>query len=311
MTSPRIDTKGERGTCVSSQLEALRQETRTWPKQAVIRQNLQCFLPEFDQEQAEYWTAVSRLNAIFAAKNVPLKTIKSIRCYPYVDSNIDIIVEKKQWRLLSDAICERSWRKPRLDELLEQTFVEPYKLKYKATAGDLAAAHFYAGVRWRYAAPFRLSGIDPGLLWRRLPEDYRDTVRSPDDLNILVPTDEFDMVIQAAHVTIENYRLTIGEIIHIGSTLAKPGFDRARMDEIARCLGLTPCVSAINDMASRYFAERADGPFPHKPLDIPISVILTSHVSYGLKSGPLGLVRAFLSLAWYPLMRIGRKVLGR
>ena len=159
MTSPRTTPKASEvpASAVGSSAPS---ETRTWPKQAVIRQNLQCF-SEFDQEQAEYWTAVSRLNAIFAAKNVPLKTIKSIRCYPYVDSNIDIIVEKKQWRLLSDAICERSWRKPRLDELLEQTFVEPYKLKYKATAGDLAAAHFYAGVRWRYAAPFRLSVIDP------------------------------------------------------------------------------------------------------------------------------------------------------
>lgn len=296
---------------MSDKLEQLREETKTWPTHAVIRQNLQCFLPEFDRDQDEYWTAMSELNAIFAAKGVPFATIKSIRSYPYVDSNIDIIVEKRQWRVLSNAVCERTWRKPRIKEFLEQTFVEPYKLKYKALTSDLAAAHFYAGVRWRYVAPFRLDGIGPDLLWRRLPDDYHDLVRSPDDLNILVPTDEFDIVIQAAHVTIENYRLTIGEMIHIGETLAKPGFDRARMERIAHHLGLTLCVTAINDIASRYFDERAEGPFPQKPLDIPIGVILQSHLRYGLKTGPLGLARAALSLTWYPVMRIGRKMLGR
>lgn len=296
---------------MSDQLQQLRKETETWPKHAVIRQNLQCFLPEFERDQDNYWTAMSGLNAIFAANGVPLATIKSIRSYPYVDSNIDIIVDKRQWRMLSNAVCERTWRKPRIKEFLEQTLVEPFKLKYKAIAGDVAAAHFYAGVRWRYAAPFRLDGIDPDLLWRQLPDDYRDLVRSPDDLNILVPTDEFDIVIQAAHVTIENYRLTLGEMIHIGETLAKPGFDHARMEKIARHLGLMTCVTAINDIASRFFKEQADGQFPQKPLDIPMSVVLRSHFRYGLKTGPLGLARAMLSLTWYPVMRIGRKMLGR
>lgn len=296
---------------LDTQLEGLREQTKAWPEHAVIRQNLQCFLPEFAQQQDEYWTAMSKLNSVFTAKGVQLKTIKSIRSYPYVDSNIDIIVEKRQWRKLSSAVCEQSWRKPRLKEFFEQTLVEPFKLKYKSINNDLAAAHFYAGVRWRYISPFKLDGLDPALLWRSLPGAYREFIQSEGNLNIMVPTEEFDMVIQAAHVTTENYRLTIGEVIHIRDTLDGPGFDREKMDLIAHALGLSYCVKAICEIATRYFEDRPDALFSQKPISLEFNLVLRSHLQYGLKTGPIGLARAILSLAWFPVMKVGRKFLGR
>jgi hypothetical protein len=299
------------GAKVNDKFAQLREEVKNWPRHAVIRQNLQCFMPDFHEEQSKYWSSMAGLNSIFSSMGTKFRTIKSIRSYPYVDSNIDIIVEKSEWVSLSNQVVQRSWRKPRFKEFLEQTLVEPYKLKYQSVLGDLAAAHFYGGVRWRYVKPFNLKGIDGDHLWHELPEEYRRLVQSPDDGNILVPTEEFDMVIQAAHVTIENYRLTIGEVFHIRDTLSKPDFNRERMEAIARTLGLDYCVAAICNIASCYFDQRTAGPFPQKPIYIPFRVILGSHLRYGLKTGPLGLIRAMASLTWYPIMRIGRIMLGR
>jgi len=292
-------------------IEELREQTKNWPNHAIVRQNLQCFLPEFPRQQDEYWIAMSKLNKIFAAQGVQFKTIKSIRSYHYVDSNIDIIVEKRQWRALSDAVCEQHWRKPQFKEFLEQTLIEPFKLKYKAINSDLAAAHFYAGVRWRYLAPFTFDGLDQALLWRRLPDAYDELAQVKDNLNILVPTKEFDMVIQAAHVTTENYRMTIGEVIHIRDTLAGSDFDYAKMERISQALGLSYCTKAVCKIATGYFEDKSGEAYPQKPMPLRFTLVFHSHLQYGLKTGPVGLVRAMFSLTWFPVMKIGRKLLGR
>ncbi|UYH56083.1 hypothetical protein N6L26_05900 [Qipengyuania sp. SS22] len=292
-------------------LEQISSDVRTWPEDAVARQNLQYLLPKFAEDNREYWTGIHRLAEVFADCGVQFITIKSIRSYPYVDSNIDIIVSQKDWRKLSAAVTRQTWRKPNWKEFLEQTLVEPFKLKYKAIDNVLPAAHFYGGVRWRYATPFMLDRVDPALLWRELPEQYGNPENPDAKSQILVPTDEFDMVIQVAHVTIENYRLTIGEMVHISETLKKPGFDHARMDVIAKALGLSYCLKAICDLAMSEFSHGRSPALDRKPMRIPFGVIAKSHLQYGVATGAAGLLRATASLAWYPVMRVGRKILGR
>ena len=292
-------------------LEQIGREVRAWPADSVARQNLQYLLPEFEKEHREYWTGMHRLSQIFDECGVQFTTIKSIRAYPYVDSNIDIIVSGKDWRRLSAAVTRQTWRKPNLREFLEQTLVEPFKLKYKPIDGVLPAAHFYGGVRWRYATPFRLDRVNPDWLWRPLPEQYSDPEHPGASSKIFVPTEEFDVVIQVAHVTIENYRLTIGELVHISETLAKPEFNLARTQAIAKALGLSYCLKAVCDLATSQFADGHTPSLDRKPMAIPFSVILKSHLQYGFANGIDGFVRAMASLTWYPVMWLGRKILGR
>lgn len=292
-------------------LDQIGGEVRTWSEDSVARQNLQYLLPKFDKDNREYWIGMHRLARIFEECGVQFTTIKSIRAYPYVDSNIDIIVSQKDWRRLSNAVTRETWRKPNLKEFLEQTLVEPFKLKYKAINNNLPAAHFYGGVRWRYAMPLKLERVDPAWIWRTLPEQYADPENPKAKSKILVPTEEFDLVIQAAHVTTENYRLTIGELVHISETLKKPSFNRDRMEKIGKALGLSYCLMAICDIATSQFADGRTPAINRKPLRIPFGVIAKSHFEYGVATGITGFLRAMASLTWYPVMRLGRKILGR
>ena len=252
-----------------------------------------------------------KLAKIFHESGVRFATIKSIRSYPYVDSNIDIIVSRKDWRRLSAAVTRQTWRKPNLKEFVEQTLIEPFKLKYKSVDSDLPAAHFYGGVRWRYVAPLKLDRINPAWIWRALPQQYADPENPEVSSKILVPTEELDMVIQAAHVTMENYRLTIGELVHISETLKNPGFDQARMETIAKELGLSYCLKSICHLATNQFANGRTPELEYRPMRIPFGIIAKSHLHYGVATGFTGFLRAMASLMWYPVMRLGRKILGR
>ena len=277
----------------------------------ITRQNLQCLLAEFDDRQEEYWSTLSQLNTIFQGAGVTLKTIKSLRSYPYIDSNVDIIVDKADWRMLSAEIQRKVWRKPTIGEFLEQTSIEPYKLKYQPLKKGLVAAHFYGGIRWRYCTPFNLKNFDPALLWREVPIPSSADTSATSIPTITVPTHELDIAIQCAHIATENYRITLGEIIHIDSVLNSPDFDHDVLQAISNDLGLSRCVKGICEIARAERDSSKAGELPAKPRQLSFLFMLRVHLDYGLNNGIFGLFRAMTSLLWFPVMRMGRLILGR
>lgn len=277
----------------------------------IVRQNMQCLLSDFDTKDHEYWSTLSILNKIFKDSGITLKTIKSVRSYPYIDSNVDLIVSLSDWKMLSLAVRKKYWRKPTISEAIEQSSIEPFKLKYQPKKGGLVAAHFYGGIRWRYCKPLIIRNIEENLLWRQVPIPLKKDSKLSDHSNIVIPTKEYDLVIQCAHIAIENYRITIGEIIHITHLVGNPEFDHNLAENIASQLGLSYCVKKIVEISKIERARLRTGKIPHLPIQIGFLTLLKMHLYYGIKTGIIGFIGSFASLTWFPIMRVGRLLLKK
>lgn len=171
----------------------------------------------------EFWTTA--LAGLDACEELGVRAIllKSIRVYPYSDSNVDVLVPAASLKSVEQRLRELGWLAPGTWDSVEQAMVERRKRKLPPgprLPSDHLAIHLYGGLSWRYQDDlgFQLRGLT-----REVPVDWVApagiAARHP-GRRVAVLSADAELVVQAAHVCFENYRLTLGEAVHICGLVA-------------------------------------------------------------------------------------------
>jgi len=190
-------------------------------------------------DHGAFWSTIARLADELRQMGLPPIFIKCARDYPYCDSNVDLLVPRRRLREVARRLWASDWLKPELWDAFEQLLIERAKLKLPSRTPGLVTAHLYGGVSWRYQGDIGLLRLDGT---QANPEhlsqvEVADCVPEGTSIEpsaartkVWLPSDESEMVMQAAHIAYENFRITIGEALHFRlMVLRAPGaLDSAR-----------------------------------------------------------------------------------
>jgi hypothetical protein len=197
-----------------------------------------------------FWRTIHAVGDMFAAAGSPAIFIKCVRTYPYFDSNVDILVPPPLWREIKRSAERGGWRHPQGWNRIEQLLMERKKVKLGAPSGDLAAIHLYGGVSWGYqhdCGLLRTSSGDPDPA--QVAPLESSALSLPMAGQALHPFGAAELVMQAAHITSENLRMTMGEALHI-QALMSTGVEAEAL-ELARQYGFSAALGAVEQHSAR------------------------------------------------------------
>lgn len=238
-------------------------------------------VPGRDYDYARFWATVARLASELSSLDLPPIFIKCVREYRYCDSNVDVLVPRRQLRRVAEHLYRSDWRAPAPWDTFEQLLIERDKLKLPATRPGLIAAHLYGGVSWRYQSDIGLlrhDGVQPNprhlvsVPLARYVEPAAAAV--PGDLQIWLPGDAAEFVLQAAHVAFENYRLTVGEAVHFQLLRRRAAASWEEARALARRYGCAEALSLIDRESLRVCSALPELDPADYPQTLPITSVL-------------------------------------
>lgn len=214
-----------------------------------------------------FWRTVTALAAHLRELGDTPLLIKCHRTYPYCDQNVDVLLPMRLWPALHQRLEQDGWHRRGALVRRKQRLVEPGKEKLRATAASRADAHLYARISWRHQR-----GLDESLQRTGQPvTDWfeRHLTDDADGNNgYLHPAPPLELVIQAAHICFENYRMTLGEAVHIDLLARHPSnLDAAR--ELADQLGTGRALSLITDFSGELLDQVERLPAARFPVQLP------------------------------------------
>jgi hypothetical protein len=208
----------------------------------------------------EFWHTIREMRMTLKATDIPPIFIKCIRSYPYFDSNVDLVVNPSKAVEAIDALCAAHWTRPTGASRIEQALVERRKVKLTSSVPGLLPAHVYGGVSWGYqddTGLLRTEEGDPDPAWVarcEFAEESSRPTRSRDAEWILHPFGPGELVIQAAHITSENFRITLGEAVHICGLLQQDGcYERAL--RLAEGYGFAGAVALVSEASTTILSD--------------------------------------------------------
>jgi len=186
--------------------------------------------------------------------------IKLFRCYPFYDTNVDVLLPKELWKDAFRILKERGWRLPNTLKRMQQNIVEKGKIKLYPPNKRYVPLHFYETGSWRGFEYIPISVI----------YDNSRTIES-DGVKIRIPNDEMDFLINCAHAIFENYRLTLGELYHLGKLKENISIP----DDIPRQNGWTKAFKLVNEVVERFWNLNSDQELTIKlPLFLPMERLI-------------------------------------
>lgn len=234
-------------------------------------------LPADSSRQAHYekfWKTIRELAQQFRDLGLPPIFIKCVREYRYSDANVDVLVPSARWRSVIERLCRTHWKLPARADWLEQQLIERAKLKLPAASPDFFAAHLYQAVSWRYQKDIgllRLHGREPNEhQLRRLPlQRFLPDCARPEEW-IYHPNEASELVLQAAHVVFENFRITLGEACHFVLLRERAGSAWEEALVLADRYGCGPALHLVAEESQRILEnleemDPRDFPFPLPP----------------------------------------------
>lgn len=197
-------------------------ELRTigWSSERLAKNDLPVWLIDeayYPYRFDELWVTAAEIAHHLRILDIEPIILKCLREYPYVDSNVDVLIPRSRWTAVTEQLASGGWVVPSLRERLEQKAFERGKMKLGSGTSNFLAAHLYAAVSWRYLDDLGIlrNGETPlreALI--RHPGNHFAAASRPEDWFYL-PSPSAELVIQAAHICFENYRITLGEAAHI------------------------------------------------------------------------------------------------
>jgi hypothetical protein len=194
-----------------------------------------------------YWTTAERMAEVMAALGHEPVFLKLVREYDYHDSNVDILVPWRDWHRVVRRFTVAGWQLPRGIDRVEQALVERRKLKLSPRDPRLVAAHLYGGVAWGYQHDTGLLRDPSGRLDHRqlCPISFADRRLDGSVTGTAFhPVGAAELVIQAAHTLGENFRMTLGEAVHISRLASDRRVVREALS-LGRCHGLDRAVEVV------------------------------------------------------------------
>jgi len=167
----------------------------------------------------KFWETIDEACTLFHENKFEPLLIKCIRTYPYFDKNVDVIVPKGKWKEFVKLVTGSKWYMPSMASRLDQLLIERGKLKFPSHGEHFMMIHLYKFVSWRYQSDMELlrdNGTDPELnqISKFEANMFSEDVSSKNDSWFYHPNRVSELVVQAAHVVFENYRITLGEVIN-------------------------------------------------------------------------------------------------
>lgn len=228
-----------------------------------------------------YWYCVYRLHKILSENNIQPVFLKSRRNYIFYDSNVDILISRKDWSKTIAILNRDQWRVPSLPIKIKQNLIERSKLKLQARTSTMVPAHLYGAVSWRYQSDI---GFLPG---KTEAEHFLELVPISDlcpgvadipSVEIVMTTPAADLLIHSAQTVFENYQIFLGEVVFI-----KDLWSRLPEEEL----------EAIIDLACRYGGDAA-----MELVHVHIENALTQPEAWNPKHWPQQLTYRGLARAW-------------
>jgi hypothetical protein len=213
----------------------------------------------FPYSHEQFWKTIRTIRTAIGPAEIPPIFIKCIRTYPYFDSNVDLLVNPSRLAETIGILCSAHWKLPTGMNRVEQALVERGKVKLSPLTPDLLPAHVYGGLRWGYQNDTGLLRTkngepDPVMLRRHRLTDAASQPATSDADSILHPFGAGELVVQAAHITSENFRITLGEAIHIQSLLDEHGCFNEALG-LAAGFGFAGAVELVTEASKEILSD--------------------------------------------------------
>lgn len=223
----------------------------------------------------DFWRSVAELDQLLTRPRASHLFIKTVRAYPFADSNIDVVCEtEKDWQRAFALAIEQGRR-------ATYSYHEPDKVMFRLARDGREikpAWHLHRTVSWN-GVPY-LENAE--LFTQRRQVEYADT-------SLPVPDAAHAIAINAGHALFENFVIPLGELYDTVE-LSREVSDWNPLFAAARRQGWEAGLRGYLELV-RTAAERLD--FPHAipvnggvapmalrfPLTIPISLQLKSFFS--------------------------------
>ena len=172
-----------------------------------------------------YWATAERMASVMTTLGHQPVLLKLVRSYEYHDSNVDILVPWRDWSRVVQRFAGAGWEMPTGIDRFEQALVERRKLKLPPRHAGLLPAHLYGGVMWGYQRDTGLLHDASGRLDHRHLCGVSFADRRLDGSATSAafhPVGPAELVLQAAHIMGENFRMTLGEALHVSNLARDP-----------------------------------------------------------------------------------------
>lgn len=180
--------------------------------------------------------------------------IKFRKLYRYYDSNVDVVVDPRQWRQSVELLQHQGYT-PHV------MFKEPDKIMFDKP--EAVSVHLHPGVTWN-GVPY----FDQPSLWRR-------STRSADGPWLeLAPED--DVLVNLAHNLFENYEVSLGDALYFKRLMETYAFDPEDLERIAAAngwrYGFQQAYRQMRTLVSAWTHVEPTGALPANLLDYPYQI---------------------------------------
>ncbi|MBM3252992.1 MAG: hypothetical protein FJZ16_01910 [Candidatus Omnitrophica bacterium] len=152
----------------------------------------------------KYISTIVYIASILNSLDIQFIFIKLFRNYPFLDSNIDILIPHEKWGCVFELLKRDGWTLPNLFGVLKQNLIEKGKIKLYSKRKKYLPLHFYETGSWR------------GFEYLPLKVIYNNSISLKDyGVEIKIPNKEMEFLISTAHAVFENYELTLGELYYL------------------------------------------------------------------------------------------------
>lgn len=180
-----------------------------------------------------FWDTVARVRELLSAEGLDPVFIKTLRTYPYYDSNLDILVTEDEWASVERALLPAGFRRATWRRDWGKFLLEPDKDWYHAPA-PYTPVHVYPKVSWH------------GMAFIPATEVLETAMeRSFMGRTFLGPAWTQDVMIHCPHTVYENYTLKLGEFIHMVTVLKGRSVDPGRLWEVAQRFAWTGALDYV------------------------------------------------------------------
>jgi hypothetical protein len=189
-------------------------EARGWNPERLAKNGLPPATEGLDPGYVRFWETIEALCEAMNALQIPPVILKSIRVYAYDDGNVDLLVPAGRLWEVARALAKGRWKMPDTAYLIEQQLVERNKLKLLPREDTLLHAHLYEGIGWRYQSDLAILGARHDRVTAIDTRAFLPNGNGP-GLRVFAPDPVAELVLQAAHIAFENYRMTVGEAVNL------------------------------------------------------------------------------------------------
>jgi hypothetical protein len=224
---------------------------------------------------ARFWGTIALAARRLEGAGILPVTIKSLRTYAFWDSNADLLIPAGSRARALQALYAGPWVAPSRRSRLEQALVERAKIKLPSQDPEYRPVHLYEGISWRYQADIGLLTGAEHTASRLVPVPaavFAGTRDQADPPVVRVPDDATELVLQAAHAAYENFRLSLGEAVHLHLLRRVPGvWERAQ--GIARVHGCAVALDEVMALCEGWVAGELGWNPAAFPLQIPLPTL--------------------------------------